>query len=269
MDKQRVVIGPNNITFHRFNDEGELEALAVDHDELYLLAWEWLELEKGVTLKRLFDIIADFSEGWEVLLREPVRAYIEEVNSPPKEMWESKGIQCLEIQWDAEIDVEEKEIFFECSLSGEGEAQIEDEELDIEIGDPVSYGVELIPTNNLRDLPVVLNTEVRLFLLRSTDDAVKVSKGRYLGERHFTVLEVFKSIMGTVAAFGTPEEREERVKELREQVSEELPWDDIEQRLLSDESEKKSRRRHKKFIDPLGLFGGADGESNSKDDRYV
>ncbi len=209
--------------------------------------------------------MSDFSEGWEAVLQEPIQKYFDEIKQPPEIEWDPSGMQRLELQWDAEVELTDgkKEVFFGCSVSGEGEAQVEDEDFDIEIGDEISFGIELIPINNLQDMPVVLNTEVRLHLIRIEEDRVKISKGRVLGHKRYTVLEMFKALMGTIAALGTPEERGEKIEELKEQISEELPWDDIERKLLNNESEKKvKRKKRKRFIDPLGLFnqgGSPDG----------
>lgn len=185
----------------------------ISDDEIIGYLSEDVELGESVTFERLFEIIIENKEKFNEIYHSCLGGYsltpfIDEVDDIPTEKSE---LHYLEIFWLS--DKSDDDITMVSGLHGIG---VEDSENGpYKKGDTIAYAVDFTPLNNLKYLRVKLNKEVIIMNYDRTDDE---SFQIRLGNKSFTVFDLFYAILYEISWNGDPEGREGRLNELEESI---------------------------------------------------
>ena len=172
-----------------------------------------VELGESVTFKRLFDIVSPnvdkFNEiFYSALGGFPLGPFLQEIENNPTEKFES---DYLEIHW--HCDTYENEFNIDSSLHG------------ISLSTSDSYAMDFASLNNLKNYNVKLNKKVETFNYKnfkeSNEENVDINSLRtYLGEKSFTLFELYTAIFYEISFFGGPQDKKEKLHELEESMEE-------------------------------------------------
>lgn len=228
--------------------------VAISPKTLYRHTWRIVTLDR-VTLERLFSIVESNIDMWELLLCENIRPFLQEAQQPLTE--DIAELKHLEIFWDAEVNVVDgcRDFTFSPTLMGLMEDSVTGEEIDM--------GVEFTPVNNLMKYEIRLRPQVEVVVVdydgfKQTGEWQQLDNIA-LGERPFTVLEVFKAVFEEISFWGNPTERDkwlgtikERILEVQEGTAKLIPWEDVKKKIDKKIEEAKQKK------DTLNLLGEDD-----------
>jgi len=215
------IIITNNSIIRSYWKAGRQEQI-IAPDKLIHFIWENVRLNDDVTLGRIFDIVENNIDLWEIITGERIKPIIEESK---KEFSGSGELKYLEIYWDVEHDAEYETLTSWPSFHAIGEP-CEDDYLPEGLNGLIYYGISFTPNNYLKTLKLRLKN---VFKIYSSDD---FHDKQYFGNKQFKVLETMKAIFWELTWFGTPEERDEKrieiigdIVEMKEVKEKETPSD--------------------------------------------
>jgi len=189
------------------------DLILVSDDDIVKHLSDQVELGESVTFNRMFDIIQKNIEELNTIFYSCLGGYsitpfLTEVEELPTVKSELDG---LEIFWLA--DKADNEVNIVSGLHGVG---IEtDDNGPYEKGDIISYAIEFTPLNNLKYLTLKLNNKLNILNYDSTDDEdIKID----LGDKNFTLFDIFYAILFEISWNGDPSGREDRLTELEESI---------------------------------------------------
>jgi len=189
----------------------------VPDDEIVEFFSEEVELGESVTFERLFDIIIEnkekFNEIYHSCLGCSLSPFINEINDIPTEKSE---LNYLEVFWQS--DKSDNDITITSNLHGMGIETSNDGPY--KKGDSIAYAVDFTSLNNLKYLHIRLNKNVIIMNYDKTDeDNYEIE----LGNKEFTIFDLFYAIFYEISWHGDPTRRENRLSELEEslEISEE------------------------------------------------
>ncbi len=192
----------------------------IPDDEIIGYLSEEVELGESVTFERMFEIIVDNKEKFNEIYRSCLGGYslspfINELDDIPTEKSE---LDCLEVFWYS--DKSDNDITIVSGLHGKGVETSEDGPY--KKGDIISYAIDFTPLNNLKYLRIYLNKEVIIMDYDKTGDNSIVK----LGNKSFTIFDLFYAILYEISWNGDPTGRKDRLSELEESI--EMSEKDIE-----------------------------------------
>jgi len=218
----------------------------ISDDEIVRFLSEEVELGESVTFERMFEIIIENKDKFNEIYHSCLGGYslspfINEIDDIPTE---KTKLHYLEIFWHS--DKSENDITIVSGLHGMGVETSDDGPY--KKGDSIAYAIEFTPLNNLKYLNVRLDREVIMINYdRNNEDK------RYqieLGNKSFTVFDLFYAILYEISWNGDPSGRENRLSELEESIE------------LSEEQMKNGETH---TIDDLEDFF----EEMEKNDKYL
>jgi len=222
-----MIISETDIVYRRWNSETKVyDEVPIEPEDVITRMWDTVEFRGPVTLGRLFAIVATDPEAWEAILQENIEPLVEEMNKSVVKMRDREGMEHLELCWGAEsskYDTGDTDFDIMVHFHGKGTVPEGDEgflNAGYKVGDPMSYGIEFTPVNELRDFEVCLDTKVTLIIndLTHVYERYDPPTEMAIGDKQFTVLDVFKGIFWELTFCGSPEDRDEKFAELEETV---------------------------------------------------
>ena len=186
---------------------------------------ENVELGESVTFKRIFEIISGNVDKFNHIFYSslgghPLEPYLQEIENNPTESMES---DYLEVYW--LCDRHDNELNISPSLHG------------ISSKTSDSYAMDFVSLNNIKNYNLKINKDVEIFdydkiQVDINDESLKT----YLGEKYFTLFDLYNAIFGEISFFGGPQDKKEKFHELEESIEEiENNLDDLkeESKMLS------------------------------------
>lgn len=185
----------------------DLEIIS-EEEILYHLS-DFIELGESVTFGRFFEIISLNKDLIEKIYHSCLGGYsltpfMFEIEDIPDR---KNNLDYVEICWSC--DKYDDEFNISSSFHGIGSKDNGEEE---------TYAIEFTPLNNLKNLPLRLNTNLSYFVLPKGKG--KKAKDVYLGDRYFTLYDVLYAILFEITFNGDPKNRNSRLAEL-EDIAEE------------------------------------------------
>jgi hypothetical protein len=230
-----ITITSKNIYYNEFSlyqSESLDTAKVVDNEDIVMFLSDYVEFGESVTFKRLFEIISDNVEKFNEIFYSSLGGYkldpfLQEIENDVTENIES---DILEVHWFC--DKFEDEITIEPSLHGlSSENKTE------------AYAIDFVSLNNVKYCNVILNTKIELFDYNKVRGKKKVSEENLsinIGNRSFTVFDLFNGILKEISFHGGPQDKYEKFKELEESIKEIESEEDIYKSSMSfDEMIKK------------------------------
>ena len=185
----------------------------ISDDEIIGYFSEEVELGESVTFERMFEIIIENKEKLNDIYNSCLGGYsllpfINEINDIPTE---KSDMDYLEIFWHS--DKSDNDITIVSGLHGMGLTA--SDEGPYKKGDSIAYAVDFTPLNNLKYLNLRLNKEVIIMNYDRTDDENFQIE---LGNKSFTIFDLFYAILYEISWNGDPSGRENRLSELEESI---------------------------------------------------
>jgi len=243
MSEEGIIITPDKVVLRTWNgDKKRYQRRIIKPKNLPFYCWEPVSIEGDVSLGRIFSLIEANKRKWELLLRENLEPFLEEAQKPTTEN-KADDMVFLEIYWSAETTIYKGkgEFYLWPCLQGVGYASEDDKYGIHKKGEKVPYAIEFVPVNNLVRYPIKLDENVQVL---TTDlDAFEASrdtscKETELGNKPFTLLELFKGIFWEIAFLGSPENRDQEIGIIRETMEdikngdiETIPWENIKKKI--------------------------------------
>jgi hypothetical protein len=179
-----------------------------------------IELGESVTFKRLFDIVAYNVDKFNEIFYSSLGGYslepfLQEIENIPTEIIES---EYLEIHWFC--DKYDNELNISPSIHGKSTKSND------------SYALDFVSLNNIKNNIVKLNKNVSIFdyssiqnddIIDKVDELInniKIKDRLELGEKMFTLFEMYDAILDEISFHGGPQDKKEKFEELEEQIDE-------------------------------------------------
>jgi hypothetical protein len=206
-----ITITNKNIYFNEFSISSLSSLDKIDiipEENIINFLSEEVELGESVTFKRLFDIVShNFEEFNEIFFSSlggyPLDPYLQEIENDQTEKYES---DYLEIYW--HCDRYENELTMEPSLHGVSNKTND------------RYAMDFVSLNNLKNYNVRINRKVELFDYNKFKDKDEENTRLYIGDKSFTLFELYDCIFSEISFFGGPQDKTEKFKELEESIIE-------------------------------------------------
>lgn len=189
------------------------KAKIISIDEITYYLSDNVELGESVTFKRLFEIVSGNLQKFNEIFYSslggyPLEPYLQEIENNPTETIES---DYLEIHW--LCDKYENELNICPSLHG------------ISIKEEMSYALDFTSLNNLKNCNVRINKNVEFYdFKKSKDKKEEIIKPEEflvnLGDKEFTLFELFNAIFYEISFHGGPQDKKERYNEMEESMDE-------------------------------------------------
>ena len=194
------------------NYEGEEEIV----QDISLWLGAILKLEEGIKFQTFFDLLIPHKKfinkvfysqtgGWQI------DHFLKEWEKPEKKRKDGLDIDLLEVYWSFEFmeytqKKYEDEVYFYPGFHGWGDWN------DPQFPDTKgSIGISFTPINELKNIPLVLNTKVSIY------KDIKDHKNPHIeGSKKFTLYDVIGAILHEISWNGGPEKRDEELKDLKE-----------------------------------------------------
>lgn len=190
----------------------------IQEDEILSYLSDYVELGESVTFDRIFELISlnkDLIENifYSCLGGYSLSPFINEIENIPTE---KSQLDYVEIGW--YCDRYDNEFNISSSFHGIGSEKD---------GKEMTYAIEFTPLNNLKSLPIRLNTNLSYFILPKKGNGKH--KDVYLGNRYFTLYDILYGILFEITFNGDPKNRNMRFSELQVSI------DEAEEQLKNDE----------------------------------
>ena len=191
----------------------KVEVLSID--EIINFLSDNVELGESVTFKRLFELVSanlmKFNEiFYSALGGYPLEPYLQEIENNPTE---SNDFDYLEIHWFC--DKYDDELNICPSLHG------------ISMKDEMTYALDFTSLNNLKNFVVKINESVNLYdykMIKEDKDEIDIKDIKdtriSLGNKAFTLFELFNAIFYEISFHGGPQDKKERESEMMESIDE-------------------------------------------------
>jgi len=236
-----ITITNKNIYYSEFSISAlsSLDDVNIVHiDDVVRYLSDNVELGESVIFKRLFEIVSSnldkFNEiFYSALGGYPLLPYLQEIENNQTESIESEH---LEIYWGCERYENELSIFpaFHGVLLKESELE--------------SHALDFVSLNNIKNHNIKLNKSVDIFNFEEKDEDLKRV---YLGDKSFTLFDLYSAIFYEISFHGTPQDKKERFNELEESIKEaegNLESEDNEKLISFDEMVKKFESKDKYLV---------------------
>lgn len=192
----------------------------IDDENLFKYLSEEVELGESVNLERIFSLIESNKERLQYLYHSclggyPLEPYIDEINDIPTE---KTDLVKLEVNW--LVDSYDDDITIVSNLHGIGLSEDVDSNTNIDDIDNdklLPYAIEFTPLNNMKYLIVELNRNVKII---NFDIKTKEHSINDIGNKSFSVFDLFYAILYEISWNGDPSQREERLSEIKESIEE-------------------------------------------------
>lgn len=175
------------------------------------------EIEEGTTLRDIFNIVDQYK-----LLKTVISHYawchqIDEFHAQAKEPYSYKDensdekIDYLEVLWHTDHQQYDDETTFGISTEFHGVGTM--------AGEPTCFSVSCTPMQDLADLPIKLNKQVKIYSVWKLGKRVKEFPQEMITATNcFSLLEVLDAIYYDISFYGGPAENREFVEEMKETV---------------------------------------------------
>ena len=180
----------------------------VNPEDIISFLADGVELGESLRFKKLFDIISHNIEKFNEIFYSSLGGYnlgpfLQEIENNPTEKIESDH---LELYWIC--DKYENELTIVPSLHGYSSKEDE------------YYAMDFVPLNNLKNHIIKLNEKVNLFDYEKFREDDKEKLNSYLGNKGFTIFDLFNGILSEISFHGGPQDKKERLTELEDSISE-------------------------------------------------
>lgn len=205
-----LTITNNNIYHSEFSLSAlsSLDKAEIIHvNEITSFLSDSVELGESVTFKRLFEIVSANAEKFNEIFYSALGGYklgpyLQEIENNPTE---SSTFDFLEIHWFS--DKYEDELNISPSLHG----------VNIKTND--FYALDFTSLNNLKNYVVKINESVEIFEYIPFEKPKKTEK-IVLGDKYFTLFDLFCGIFFEISFHGGPQDKKERFNEIEESIIE-------------------------------------------------
>lgn len=214
--------------YNKETEEGHYEDTDVTEYASRFL-FDVCEFESGITLKDIFlllnsnlDIFDSIIGNW---CKEIVTEGLTGAEKPYTGEYNIDEVEYLELSWNisSDDDVPSFTGYHRPDLHGMGFELKEDKLLewgDVECpkGKRQSYAVEMSPTNEMINFPVVLNNKFEVYEDNHKKDNFMSKITEYQGAS-FTLGNILEGIMWELSFYGKPEKRDEVVKDIKGRIA--------------------------------------------------
>lgn len=183
----------------------------IDSNDINNFLSDVVELGESVTFKRLFEIVSDNLEKFNNIFYSSLgghtlEPFLQEIENNPTEIFES---DYLEVYW--QCDKYENEFNLDASFHG-----VSTLTSDI-------YSMDFASLNNLKNYNIRLNKKVQFFNFKDLKEVEKNNNSSfttYLGEKSFTLFDLYCAIFYEISFFGGPQNKKEKLHELEDSMEE-------------------------------------------------
>jgi len=177
---------------------------------------EKIKIDKDFTLGDFFKIIEKDISIYETVFSHSLghfslQPFIDDLKNKTK--IKKDEVKVIEISWAADQWKynKENEINIDTNVCGFRTTK--------KIKNKVAYGLDFSPLNELKNLPLYLNTDFEIFSW-GEQGMENESKPLVKGTLEFTVYDVFSAILNEISFMGLPQNRDEELKKLEKTVRE-------------------------------------------------
>ena len=203
-----ITITNNNIYHTEYSVSTLLsidKATIVDPSDIVNFLSDQVELGESLKFKKLFDIasycVDKFNEiFYSSLGGYPLEPYLQEIENNSTDKCNA---DYLELYWFC--DKYKDELNIEPSLHG------------VSIKENEYYAMDFVSMNNLKNYNIRLNLEVNFFDYNKLDDNNGISK-IVLGNKSFTLFDVYNAIFHEISFHGGPLDKKERFQDLEDSI---------------------------------------------------
>lgn len=209
-----ITITNNNIYYNDFSVSTLLsldKVETVNIEDIINFLSENVELGESVTFKRLFNIVSFNVEKFNDIFYSALGGYnlepfLQEIENNPTQTIES---EYLEIHWFCEKYEDEFSLY--PSLHGVSSKSSE------------VYAIDFVSLNNLKNYNIRINPRVEIVdynkIQNTKNDVEEESDSKLdLGDKYFTVFDLFSAIFHEISFYGGPQDKKEKFKELEESI---------------------------------------------------
>lgn len=203
-----ITITNKNIYYSEFplstlNSIDDIDIINVKDIVHYLS--DYVELGESVTFKRLFEIASSNSDKFNNIFYSTLGGfkldpYFQEIENNKTEI---TGIDYIEVYWYG--DKFDNDLNISPSIQG--------------ISKKYGYhSLDFTSLNNIKDFNIKINKNVEILdynKIENKETEVKV----YLGEKMFTLFELFNGIFLEISFHGGPQDKNEKIKEIEDSIS--------------------------------------------------
>lgn len=174
----------------------------VDINDITYFFSDFVELGESVTFKRLFDIVSanlnKFNEiFYSALGGYSLEPFLQEIENNQTELVES---QYLEVRWSCERFEDDFSLYPDFHGVSKND----------------SYALDFTSLNNIKYLIIKLNTSINFYDYKKK----KLDKSVYLGEKLFTLFDLYYAILNEITFHGGPLDKKHRLDELTSIIEE-------------------------------------------------
>ncbi len=185
----------------------------ISEDEIVKYLSEEVELGESITFDRIFDIIRENEEEMNRIFHSCLGGFVMEpfITELDKLPTKKSDMTHLELFWFS--DKSGGDVGITSSFHGIGIETSDNGPL--KKGEIIAYAVEFTPLNNLKYLNLKLNKKLSIINYDSIDDKdVQLE----IGDKGFTIYDLFYGILHEISWNGYPDFREDRLIELEESI---------------------------------------------------
>jgi len=184
---------------HEYNEEYDRrEQVIVDvADTVHRFLFNECSIEDGVTLRDLFTVIEKDAQLFEIIIPHYVPEFIEESKQPIEGKPAFNSDSQLEIYWSNEHD----------NYDGVNELVSFISFHAISAKDELPSALDFIPVNHLIDLPIILNTDFKVYGRIGYPDKDPTTFD--FGTKTFNLIEIVRAIFYELSFYGPPSRRNE------------------------------------------------------------
>lgn len=181
----------------------------IDIEDITKFLSDYVELGESVTFKRLFEIVSfnvdKFNEiFYSTLGGYKLEPYLQEIENIPTENVET---DCVEVHW--YCDKYEDTLNITPSIHG------------ISLVSEDVYALDFVSLNNIKNNIVKINESVKIFnyneIKSNNEEPIKPV---VLGNKAFTLFDLFNGIFYEISFHGGPQDKKERFQEIEDQIDE-------------------------------------------------
>jgi hypothetical protein len=199
----------------------------VNPEDIINFLSENVELSESVTFKRIFDIISYNVDLFNKVFYSSLGGYqlapyLQEIENNSTQLFDS---DYLEIYW--HCDKFEDELNIDPSLHGISKVDV--------------YAMDFASLNNLKDYNVKLNTKIEILDYTNYKDKEEDKLKVFLGEKSFTVFDLYNAIFYEISYFGGPQQKKEKLNELEESMTNSNPDEFITLENMIEKFESKDK----------------------------
>ena len=188
---------------HEYNEEYDRrDQVIVDvTDNVHRFLFNECSIEDGATLRDLFTVIEEHAELFETIIPHYVPEFIEESKQPIEGKPAFNNDSQLEVYWSNEHDNYEgvNELLSSVSFHA------------ISAKDELPAALDFVPVNHLIGLPVILNTEFKIYGRIGYSDQVESGDCFSFGTKTFSLIEIVRAIFYELSFYGPPSRRNENM----------------------------------------------------------